>query len=156
MNLRPFTTPLQPHEVEWRVQSKSNGKTIVVPYINNRAVMNRLDEVCGADKWRNEFQRWGDKSVLCGLSIKIGDEWVTKWDGADDTGIEPTKGGISDAMKRAAVQWGMARDLYTYPRVFLDGEHKYIPSWAQDRLNALVNAFIEGKLDKSVYTLKQS
>jgi hypothetical protein len=50
-------------------------------------------------------------------------------------------------MKRAAVQWGLGRDLYKYPRVFIEGEHKYIPDWASQRLEQLVDAFIAGKLD---------
>ena len=40
------------------------------------------------------------------------DEWVTKWDGAENTDIEAVKGGLSGAMKRAAVQWGIGRYLY--------------------------------------------
>ena len=49
---------------------------------------------------------------MCGISIKIGDEWVCKWDGADETDIEKIKGGLSGAMKRAGVQWGIGRYLY--------------------------------------------
>lgn len=146
--------PLEPNEVEWRVQSKKNGWTTVVPYIQNRAVMERLDEACTPSGWKNEFREWKAKGVLCGISIKVGDEWVTKWDGADDTNIEPTKGGISDSMKRAAVQWGMGRELYKYPRVMLEGESSFIPFWANKRLQGLVRAFIENKLDKEVYKIK--
>jgi len=49
---------------------------------------------------------------MCGLSLRIGEEWVTKWDGADNTDVEAVKGGISSAMKRTAVQWGVGRYLY--------------------------------------------
>ena len=62
--------------------------------------------------WRNEFTKWGEKSTLCGISIRIGGEWITKYDGASETDIEAVKGGFSDSMKRAAVQWGMGRYLY--------------------------------------------
>ena len=52
-----------------------------------------------------------------GLSLRVVDsegnsEWITKWDGADDTHVEATKGGLSDAEKRAAVKWGIGRYLY--------------------------------------------
>jgi len=155
-----LSVPLMPEEVEWRIQStsKDGSKTTVVPYIQNRAVMNRLDMCYGEFYWRNEFQRWGDKGVLCGISIYDEErkEWVTKWDGADDTHIEPTKGGLSDAMKRCAVQWGMGRELYQYPRIFIEGDHKFIPNWAADKLDKVVTAHNEGKLTNAMYTLKQN
>jgi len=148
---------MQPNEIEWRIQNSRNGKTIVVPYINNRAVMERFDEAFSPDGWKNEFERWGNGGgVKCGLSVLCDGQWVTKFDGADETNIEPTKGGFSDSMKRAAVQWGLGRDLYDYPRVMIDGEHKYIPDWAHEMLDKLVEAFIAGKLgDRKVIILKQ-
>jgi len=61
---------MQAHEIEWRIQNSRNGKTIVVPYINNRAVMERFDEAFNPDGWKNEFERWGNGSgVKCGLSV---------------------------------------------------------------------------------------
>ena len=50
---------------------------------------------------------------MCGISVKVGDEWIIKWDGGDNTNIEATKGGFSVALKRAAVQWGIGRYLYS-------------------------------------------
>ena len=63
--------------------------------------------------FKNEFKEWKGKSQLCGISIWDEDkhEWLTKYDGADDTNMEATKGGLSDAMKRAAVQFGIG-DVY--------------------------------------------
>jgi len=49
---------------------------------------------------------------LMGISIKIDDDWVTRWDGSDVTDIESFKGGISSGMKRVAAQWGIGRYLY--------------------------------------------
>jgi len=76
--------------------------------------MNRLDEVFGPFGWRNEFKEWKGNSQLCGISVWDSDlsEWVTKWDGSDDSNMDAVKGGISGAMKRAAVQWGIGRYLY--------------------------------------------
>ena len=120
--------PFRADELEWRLQStsKDNTRGIAVPYITNRAIMNRLDEVCGPMGWRNEFVPWHDgnkPAQLCGISIwQEGTGWVTKWDGAEDTDIEGVKGGLSDAMKRAAVQWGMGRLLYEMDTVWVDVE----------------------------------
>ena len=118
-----LTAPFKASDVEWRIARSGikDGKPwgMCLAYITNRAIMDRLDEVVGPGAWRNEYQRWGDKGVLCGLSIRGGFEgldvvhsWVTKWDGAEETDIESVKGGLSAAMKRAAVQWGIGRYLY--------------------------------------------
>lgn len=85
-----------------------------LPYVTNRAIQERLDTVVGPENWKNEYIPWeiGSPGVLCGLSIRIDNEWVTKWDGAEQSTQDPVKGGFSDAMKRAAVQWGIGRYLY--------------------------------------------
>jgi hypothetical protein len=109
-------------DIEWRVgQSgiyQGNIWVKCLAYITNRAIMDRLDAVCGIENWKNEFKEWHGTSQLCGISIRIGEEWVTKWDGADNTNIEGTKGGLSDSMKRAAVQYGIGRYLYKLPESY--------------------------------------
>lgn len=108
--------PFPEKDIEWRIQS--SGKTgdrhwaRVLAYVTNRAIMARLDDVCGPANWKNEFKEWIGKGVLCGISIKVEGEWITKWDGAEETNIDATKGGLSSSMKRAAVQWGIGRYLY--------------------------------------------
>ena len=94
-------------------------------YIDARAVQNRLDETC---YWRNEFvedPRGSGKSILAGISILVelpdgSHEWLSRWDGADNTDIEATKGGLSGAMRRAAVNWGIGRYLYNVPGQWVD------------------------------------
>lgn len=118
MNLNDLSNPFDASDIEWRIGQcglGGGGKIWVkcLAYVTNRAIMNRLDEVCGPQNWQNKFERWGDNSQLCGISIKVNDEWVTKWDGADNTQVESTKGGLSDSQKRAAVQWGIGRYLYS-------------------------------------------
>jgi hypothetical protein len=109
-------------EIEWRLQQagEKNGRVwaICVPYVTNRAIQTRLDDVAGPARWKNEFARGPEGGVLCGLSIRTGGEWVTKWDGAENTDIEGVKGGLSGAMKRAAVQWGIGRYLYALDESF--------------------------------------
>ena len=62
--------------------------------------------------------------MICGISIRIGAEWVTKWDGAENTELESVKGGLSASMRRAAVQWGVGRYLYRLPRVWVPVDEK--------------------------------
>lgn len=116
MDLNRLDEPFGADDIEWRAQScgKSNsGKfwVSVLAYVTNRAIMKRLDEVCGKGNWKNEFKDSG-KAIECGISIRVDGEWVTKWDAAEETNIEGVKGGRSGAMKRAAVQWGIGRYLY--------------------------------------------
>lgn len=116
MNLSKMHDPFPAADVEWRLQTCGKKGTDfwgrALAYITNRAIMERLDEVCGPENWRNEFTAAPLGGVLCGISVRVGDEWVTKWDGAENTDIEAVKGGLSGAMKRAAVQWGIGRYLY--------------------------------------------
>ena len=116
MELKDLITPFPASDVEWRFQSSDvkNNKpwAKVLCYITNRAIMDRLDNAVGPGLWRNEFKEGPGGGILCGISILINDHWVTKWDGAENTKVEAIKGGLSSAMKRAAVQWGIGRYLY--------------------------------------------
>lgn len=117
MKLKDLSTPFSLFDVEWRIQSAgktANGKewAICLVYVTNRAIMDRLDEVCGPENWKNDYKPAPDGGILCGISIRIGEEWVTKWDGSDNTAVEAVKGGLSGSMKRAGVQWGIGRYLY--------------------------------------------
>lgn len=123
--------PFAPEDLEWRLQNTIEEKMrgMAVPYVTNRAIQNRLDEVCGPENWYNEFKPWhsnGKKdSQLCGIAIHFeGKGFITKWDGAEDSDIEPIKGGLSDSMKRAAYQWGIGRVLYSLDTVWVDIERR--------------------------------
>ena len=123
--------PFAPEDLEWRLQNTNEEKMrgMAVPYVTNRAIQNRLDEVCGPENWYNEFKPWhsnGKKDAqLCGIAIYFeGKGFITKWDGAEDSDIEPIKGGLSDSMKRAAYQWGIGRVLYSLDTVWVDIERR--------------------------------
>lgn len=151
-----LTAPILPNEIEWRVQSQtSTGKLIVVPYINNRCVMHRFDAAFGAENWTSEFREITN-GFICRLTVIIKDtnRIVHREDGASKTNIEPEKGGISDAMKRAAVQFGLGRCLYDYPRVFIECEGKFIPDWAYEKLDKLVTWINDGKCNRDTIILK--
>lgn len=116
---RELAQPFSESDLEWRVQASGafNGNIWcrVLAYVTNRAIQTRLDNAVGVFNWKNEFAPLPNGSgtgSLCGISIKFDGEWVTKYDGADNTQIEATKGGLSGSMKRAAVQFGIGRYLY--------------------------------------------
>ena len=115
IDFEALAAPFPEQDWEWRVQRSGvkNGRpwAIVVPYITNRAIQQRLDEVCGPANWENRFDPI-EGGFICRLGILVDDSWIWKEDGAPQTDIESIKGGLSNAMKRAAVQWGMGRHLY--------------------------------------------
>ena len=83
----------------------------VIDYIDARYVFDRLDAAVGPTNWQTQLFAVNG-GMLAGIGIKLGGEWIWKWDGGDPSDIEGFKGQISDSIKRAAVQWGIARDLY--------------------------------------------
>ena len=88
---------------------QSEGKHVVTPKVGYglppaRSKAENVTSVAVADKYLSGF--------LCGLSIKLAGEWLTRWDGSDTTDFQPFKGGLSGAFKRAAAQWGIGRYLY--------------------------------------------
>ena len=117
--LRSLKAPFSLNRVKPR---KGHGGGIL-HYIDARDVMYRLDDVLGPLNWQDSYKEVMGR-IICTLSVRFGDEWISKEDGAGDTKIEGDKGGISDAFKRAACRWGIGRYLYYFPK---DGS---IPSWA--------------------------
>ena len=137
-DLKKLREPFPAAQISWRVGFHNEAKTEgqALPYIDARVVENRLDDVIGPESWRNTFVEVivNGKlvAVRCALGIKVNGEWVEKEDAApfdtSDSGRElALKGVYSDALKRAAVQWGVGRYLYGYkaPVVALtdDGRH---------------------------------
>ena len=114
MNLHDLSAPFNPDEIEWRVGATNKDKTkgIALAYITARAVMDRLDQICGPENWQCRYSHAGDKTV-CEIAVRCNDEWVVKSNGAGDTDVEGPKGALSDAFKRAAVLWGIGRYLYS-------------------------------------------
>jgi hypothetical protein len=102
--------------ISWRAQTvaKSGEKALALAYIDARDVMDRLDQIVGPDNWQDRYE-FHNARTICYLSIRVEGEWITKADGAGDSDVEAEKGAISDALKRAAVKWGIGRYLYAVP-----------------------------------------
>lgn len=153
-------------------KSKDNTKARFLAYVDARDIMERLDEVVGVENWQNEFEKmdctntiidWKkekregssyhvkivnkvdyEKYVImqCKLSIFINDKWVSKTDGAGARATETEKSLQSDALKRAAVLWGIGRYLYDVKSFYVElGEkwndfstYKDLPQKSQDIL----------------------
>ncbi len=116
--------PFPANVLGWKAQSVKNNRALAVAYIESRDVMNRLDRVVGPENWWADFTPAGDGNVVCRLTLRIGDREVTKVDvgGESDQpdGGDKAKAAFSDAIKRAAVHWGIGRYLYYLPRTWCD------------------------------------
>lgn len=131
-----FGKPFSADDVSWRLQyvNESELQGMAVPYLDARAIADRLDDVVGQSHWRDSYTPWHDcvmnkrqkSSQLCTISIyddELG-QWIDKTDGAEDSDIEPVKGGLSDAFKRAAVKWNIGRYLYGFDTIWVKVEPK--------------------------------
>ena len=107
--------PFGPADVDFRPQGKPNssGKVQAVCYIDARTVADRLDDVVGPGAWEFTYEPLvtanGQVQIAKGrLSI----HGVVKEDVGEASNFDPSKGCVSDALKRAAVLWGIGRYLY--------------------------------------------
>jgi len=109
----------------WKVQTYVSNQTkgICVAYIDARQASDKLDDVVGAVNWKDEYEEIKG-SLFCGVSIKINDEWVTKWDCGVESAVEKEKGESSDSFKRACVKWGIGKFLYTKETKWIDIQNK--------------------------------
>lgn len=137
LDFEKLAEPFPPSRVHWRVgqKSKDGTKGMVLAYLDARDVMNRLDEVCGPGGWEVAYDETPSGRIICTLRVCVigpDDEnkwghWVEKSDGAGATAFEGEKGAISDALKRAAVCFGIGRYLYECKAPWIDLDNGYIP-----------------------------
>ncbi len=114
--LDKLSAPFDPASIHWRAQNvteRNGGSALALAYIDARDVMDRLDTVAGPANWATTYEETLKGRIFCRLSLRLDGEWVMKTDGAGDTDVEGEKGAISDALKRAAVSWGIGRYLYS-------------------------------------------
>jgi hypothetical protein len=113
--------------------SKKTGKTAYIDYITARVVMNRLDKVLGPPNWYDTYNVLPDGSIMCTLFLRINGEWIGKADVGTESDIEGEKGAFSVALKRAAVKWGIGRELYRDGTAFDDDPTPPRPATAAPR-----------------------
>lgn len=125
INWEELKKPFTYEELDWVVIfSMMKGSTPwleIVAHVDARAVMNRLDSVVGPSNWWDEYEEGPNGGVMCRLTIRTPDGNLTKCDGAEgDAKIGGKKAGYSNALKRAAVKFGIGRYLYDMPRMFAE------------------------------------
>ena len=122
---------LKASEIDCRIQSIGQNKTgavgtTILLYKDARVDMNILDETVSAMNWQRGHSVI-DGNLYCTISIwdETKEQWVTKSDVGTESNTEKEKGQASDSFKRAGFNWGIGRELYTAPFVYItlqDGE----------------------------------
>lgn len=117
-------------EIEVRVQSikTKNGTPsglVLLLYKNARCDMNILDETVKAENWQREHYECKG-NLFCRVGIRCEDDcenyWVWKSDCGVESNTEAQKGEASDSFKRACFNWGIGRELYTSPFIWVSAD----------------------------------
>lgn len=114
---------LKAEEIECRVALvRENGLSLLL-YIDARAAQKILDELYTPFGWRRSHQSI-DGSLYCTLEVWDGEkkQWVGKQDVGTMSEYEKEKGQASDSFKRACYNWGIGRELYTAPFIWIPAE----------------------------------
>lgn len=138
-----LAAPFPASSVNWKPKRRAGNRCLAVPYLDARAVQDRLDQVVGLDGWEDAYLTLPSGSVVCTLKVRIGDTVVSKTDAGssppdmEDAG-DAIKGAFSDALKRAAARFGIGRYLYHVEGVWTDYDERkkcialipQLPRWA--------------------------
>ena len=123
---------LKADEIECRIgQIKATGLTLLL-YKDARCDMNVLDETVGPLNWKREHTR-DNRNCIVSIYDEEKKEWVSKEDTGTESNTEADKGLASDSFKRACVNWGIGRELYTAPFIWIKKEDCNISATSGDR-----------------------
>ena len=114
---------LKAEEIDVRVQSAKANGVILLLYKDARCDMNILDETIGCMNWERKHEVI-DGRLYCTVSLydERTNRWVSKQDVGTESNTEKEKGQASDSFKRACFNWGIGRELYTSPFIWVDSK----------------------------------
>jgi hypothetical protein len=123
-----LAAPFDVRSVRFKPAVVSGNRALALAYVDARVIQDRLDEVLGVAGWQDEYECLPDGSVVCRLRLRLGEEWITKMDVGGQS-EQPDEGdrrkaAFSDALKRAAVKFGIGRYLYRLPSQWVDYDPK--------------------------------
>lgn len=109
---------LEAHEIDCRVGTASEKGCSILLYKDARCDMNILDEAVGPMNWQRKHER---DNANCIVSIWDDEkkQWISKEDTGTESNTEKEKGLASDSFKRACFNWGIGRELYTSPFIWI-------------------------------------
>lgn len=114
---------LKAKEISCRINTiQQNGLSLLL-YVSSRAGQNILDETYGPLGWQRHHKVI-DGNLYCTISVWDEDkrQWIEKEDVGTESYTEKEKGRASDSFKRACVNFGIARELYSAPYIWIDAK----------------------------------
>lgn len=117
---------LKADEIDVRVAQVTQKGVTLLLYKSARVDMDILDETVGPMNWQREHKELKN-NIYCGISIWDDEkkQWITKWDCGKESFTEAEKGESSDSFKRSGFNWGIGRELYTSPYIWVKKEDVY-------------------------------
>lgn len=121
---------LTAEEIDCRVATVNENGCSLLLYKDARCDMNILDETVGPENWqRDHYDCKGNLFCKVGINVRYGDpasepRWVWKGDCGSESRTEAEKGEASDSFKRACFNWGIGRELYTAPFIWVKAVDK--------------------------------
>lgn len=114
---------LNANEIDARVATISEKGCSLLLYKDARVDQNILDETVGPENWQRSHQLIGN-NLYCTVSIwdEAKQAWISKQDVGTESYTEKEKGQASDSFKRACFNWGIGRELYTAPFIWIGTE----------------------------------
>lgn len=114
---------LTANDVECRIKKITNEGAVLLLYKTARVDMRILDEVYGSMNWQRHHEVINN-NLFCTISVWDSEksQWVSKQDVGTESNAEAEKGQASDAFKRAGFAWGIGRELYDAPFIWISGK----------------------------------
>ena len=119
------------NDIQVMVKMVSKNKSaLCLLYKDARYDQDILDKKYGQMNWQNEYRMVGE-ILVCAISVWDKDKecWVRKENVGNETQVGEDKGYASDAFKRAATNWGIGRELYRAPDVWIKLDDNEIGSY---------------------------
>ena len=150
-------------DIDVKIKQVGKGGSVALLYKDARVDMKLLDQIVGSTNWKSTYQEIKG-NLYCTVSIY--DHEKKEWVGKEDCGIESReddgnekKGESSDAFKRACFKWGLGRELYTAPFIFITSSKLPVKSLdngrfeLEDKFSRLSVKSIDYDKDKNIKSL---
>lgn len=116
---------LKANEIDCRILTFNEKYVSILLYKDARVDQNILDETVKPENWQRDHKELKN-NIYCGISIwdEEKKQWITKWDCGKESFTEAEKGEASDSFKRAGFNWGIGKELYTSPAIYIPYKDK--------------------------------
>lgn len=114
---------LKAEDIECRMQKITDKGAVLLLYKTARVDMRILDEVYGEMNWQRHHEVING-NLFCTISVWDSEksQWISKQDVGTESNAEAEKGQASDSFKRAGFAWGIGRELYDAPFIWISGK----------------------------------